>query len=146
MVKVQIVEEKEDAGAGNSPYASPSSSRTSSTESFDSQLSQDETLIDRIAALVDIVPPTTRHQISSKVARTASVIKTGLKAVGTLTWVLTTSAILVALPLALSLEDEARLQQQESEMMAQEQGAQQVYSFPFFVSFFSVFTGFFENF
>lgn len=127
MVKVEIVEEKDHQGS--SPYASSSSSRTSSSSSLSSvssELSADETFIDRLTALVDIVPPTTRQSIYSRVSKTASFFKRGGKLAGNIVWVLTTSAILVGLPLALSLEDEAKIVQQEQEMLAQQQGAQQV--------------------
>ncbi|TFK73577.1 mitochondrial import translocase, subunit Tom22 [Pluteus cervinus] len=126
MVKVSIVEEKD---AANSPYGSPSSSRTSSSvslSSVDSDHSIDESFLDRVAALVDIVPPTTRHSISSRVSKTASLIKRSGKIVGNIVWIVTTSALLVALPLALSLEDEARIVAQEKEMIEQQQGAQQM--------------------
>ncbi|KAF8917055.1 mitochondrial outer membrane translocase complex, subunit Tom22 [Mucidula mucida] len=129
MVKVEIIDEKEDNG--NSPYASTSSSRTSSSESLSSvssELSADETLLERIAALVDIVPPTTRHSIVSRVSKTASFVKKTSKVVGNIVWIVTTSALLVALPLALSLEDEAKIVTQEKEMLEQQQGAQQMLS------------------
>ncbi|PFH53940.1 hypothetical protein AMATHDRAFT_44979 [Amanita thiersii Skay4041] len=128
MVKVQIIEEK-DVDAANSPYGSPSSSRTSSSvslSSVDSALSSDESLLDRIAALKDIIPPTTRHNITSRISKTATWIKRGGKFAGNIVWVVTTSALLVALPLALSLEDEAKIVAQEKEMMEQQQGAQQM--------------------
>jgi import receptor subunit TOM22 len=133
MVKVEIVEEKDAQLPGNSPYASSSSSRTSSSASLSSvssQLSADESIFDRIAALVDIVPPTTRHAISSRLATSASLIKRGGKLVGNIVWIITTSALLVGLPLALSLEDEAKIVAQEKEMLAQQQGAQQVRDHP----------------
>jgi import receptor subunit TOM22 len=63
-------------------------------------LEENESFFDRVAALVDIVPPTTRHLISERVAKTASVVKRGTKLAGNLVWILTTSALLVALPLA----------------------------------------------
>jgi len=44
--------------------------------------------------------------------------------VGNAVWIVTTSALLVALPLALVLEDEAKIVQQERELMAQQQGQQ----------------------
>lgn len=130
MVKVQIVEEKEDIHVGNSPYGSHSSSRTGSSvslSSVDSDQSVDESFFDRVAALVDIVPPTTRHSISSRIAKTANVIKRTGKLAGNIVWVITTSALLVGLPLAMSLEDEARIVQQEREMMEQQQGMQSMY-------------------
>ena len=125
MVKVQIVDEKEET---NSVYASSSSSRTGSTDSLDSLVSEPEaeTFFDRVAALVDIVPPTTRYSISSKVSKTFSVAKAVGKLAGNVIWVVTTSALLVGLPLALSLEDEAKIVAQEKEMLAQQAGAQQV--------------------
>ncbi|KAJ3475189.1 hypothetical protein NLI96_g11999 [Meripilus lineatus] len=128
MVKVTIVEEK-DPQAANSPYASTASSRTSSSVSLSSvgsDLDAEESLYQRLTALIDIVPPTTRQKISSRVSKSASVLKTTSKVLGNLIWVVTTSALLVGLPLALSLEDEAKIVAQEKEMLAQQQGAQQV--------------------
>ncbi|KAG5351686.1 hypothetical protein E4T56_gene3048 [Termitomyces sp. T112] len=126
MVKVEIVEEKDVAA---SPYATDDESRTSSSvslSSVSSELSADETFFDRVAALVDIVPPSTRHTISSRISKTASIIKRGGKVAGNIVWIITTSALLVALPLALSLEDEAKIVTQEKEIMEQQQGAQQM--------------------
>jgi import receptor subunit TOM22 len=121
MVKVEIVE-------SNSPYGSEASSRTSSSASLSSvssELEADESLFDRLTALVDIVPPTTRHAISERVGKTASFLKRGGKLAGNLVWILTTSALLVALPLALVLEDEAKIVAQEREFLEQQQGQQQ---------------------
>src|SRR6266576_329010 len=123
MVKVHIVDEKDQ---DSSPYASPSSSASASSASIDSIDDLDESFFDRITALKDIVPPTTRHSIASNFTNTASWIKRSGKLVGNVVWILTTSALLVALPLALSLEDEAKLVAQEKEVMEQQQGAQQV--------------------
>ncbi|KAH9999602.1 mitochondrial import translocase subunit Tom22 [Russula compacta] len=130
MVKVEIVEEK-DQQAPSSPYASHSSSRTSSSlslSSVDSNSPVDESLLDRIAALKDIVPPTTRHSLLSKVSKTASFLKRTTKFAGNAIWVVTTSALLIGLPLALILEDEAKVVAQENEILAQQQGAQQMVS------------------
>ncbi|KAE9403962.1 hypothetical protein BT96DRAFT_444414 [Gymnopus androsaceus JB14] len=110
MVKVEIVDEKES----NSPYASGSSAAKS--------------LFDRLAALVDIVPPTTRHKISSSIASTGSFLKTSGKVVGNIVWIVTTSALLVGLPLAVSLEDEAKVVAQEREQQEQQAGQQMLSS------------------
>jgi import receptor subunit TOM22 len=130
VVKVEIVEEK-DQQAANSPYASSASSRTSSSvslSSVDSDSPVDESLLDRISALKDIVPPTTRHSIAAKVSKSASVFKRTTKIIGNVIWVVTTSALLIGLPLALILEDEAKVVAQENEMLAQQQGSQQMVS------------------
>ena len=122
-----------------------SSSRTGSTESVNSTKSEpeeviEETILERIAALKDIIPPTTRYTIASRAVRTASLLKTLGKAAGNLVWIVTTSALLVGLPLALSLEDEAKIVQQEKEMLAQQQGAQQVRRTNFYRRFLRLFS------
>jgi import receptor subunit TOM22 len=127
MVKVEIVDEKES----NSPYASGSSDASDSSESLssvDSDISNEESIFDRLAALVDIVPPTTRHKISSGVASTGSFLKTAGKRVGNIVWIVTTSALLVGLPLAVSLEDEAKVVAQEREQQEQQAGQQMLSS------------------
>lgn len=130
MVKVEIVEEKDPHfEGGNSPYSSASSSRTSSSVSLSSvgsELDGEESFYERLAALVDIVPPTTRQKISSRVSKTTGFLRSSGKLVGNLVWIVTTSALLVGLPLALSLEDEAKIVAQEKELLAQQQGQQQV--------------------
>ncbi|CAK5269758.1 unnamed protein product [Mycena citricolor] len=124
MVKVEIVDERES----NSPYGSQASSRNSSQTSLSSVSSElePESVFERISALVDIVPPTTRHAITERVSKTASFVKWGTKRVGNLVWIVTTSALLVALPLALVLEDEAKIVAQERELMEQQQGQAQM--------------------
>lgn len=129
MVKVEIVQDQDEVN-NNSPYASHPSSRSGSSLSLSSVESElgEESLYERLTALRDIVPPSTRHSISSKVSTTASFLKKGGKIFGNIVWIVTTSALLVGLPLALSLEDEAKIVAQEKEMLAQQQGAQQVFT------------------
>ncbi|KZT27415.1 hypothetical protein NEOLEDRAFT_141004 [Neolentinus lepideus HHB14362 ss-1] len=129
MVKVEIVEDKDHHSTGSSPYSSPSSSRTSSSASLSSvssELHDDETLFERVSALVDIIPPATRHSISTKVSKAASFLVRGGKLAGNLVWIVTTSALLIGLPLAMTLEDEAKIVAEEKAMLAQQQGAQQM--------------------
>ncbi|KAG8931895.1 mitochondrial import receptor protein [Tulasnella sp. 419] len=126
MVKVSEVL---DEDIHKSPYASSESSRTASTDSLASVSStgsspESESIIERISALVDIIPPKTRSNISEKVSKTFGFLKTSSKVVGNVVWVVTTSALLVGLPLALSLEDEAKIVAQEKELQAQQQGQQ----------------------
>lgn len=72
-----------------------------------------ETLRERLAALKDIVPPSTRASIQSAVATSFGWAKwTGQKA-GTAAWIVTTSALVVGLPLMLSIEGEAAIVAQE---------------------------------
>jgi len=129
MVKVEIVQDQDAATGGQSPYGSPASSRTSSSvslSSVESEFAGEESFYERITALKDIVPPSTRHSISSKISKTSSFVKRGSKILGNVVWIVTTSALLIGLPLALSLEDEAKIMAQEKEMLAQQQGQQQM--------------------
>lgn len=130
MVKVEEITDA-DRETKNSPYASSSSSVASSSSLSVSSIASSsledpasESFIDRLTALVDIVPPTTRHAISRRVSKTAGLIKKGGKLAGNIVWIVTTSALLVGLPLALVLEDEAKIVQHEREVMAQQQGQQ----------------------
>jgi import receptor subunit TOM22 len=86
----------------------------------------DETIYDRIAALKDIVPPQTRVSISARYQNVTDWTWWGLQGAGTLAWWVSTSALLVGLPLALAIEDETRVVQQEREMQMQSAGQQQV--------------------
>ncbi|KAJ1309741.1 hypothetical protein OPQ81_006506 [Rhizoctonia solani] len=128
MVKVEEIRDKDYRSGspyGSSEYSSSSDSVASSSSSLSVASSpEQETIGERIAALVDIIPPTTRQSIRSKVSNAASIAKRVGKIGGNIIWVVTTSALLVGLPLALALEDEAKIVQQEKEMLAQQQGAQ----------------------
>ncbi|KAG8907109.1 mitochondrial import receptor protein [Tulasnella sp. 403] len=126
MVKVEEIKEQTSS---NHPYAnSDASSSTdslasvSTTESLDDDTANQESFFERVSALVDIVPPKTRKNISDRVSSTASFLSKSGKFVGNLVWIVTTSALLVGLPLALSLEDEAKILAQEREAEGQREG------------------------
>ena len=78
-----------------------------------------ETFAERIAALKDMVSPTTRQHIASAAEATTGWVKWSLFKAGNVAWIATTSALLVGLPLLLSIEGEAALVQQEKEYLAQ---------------------------
>jgi len=122
MVKVKEVPED------SSPYGSSESEASGSSESLASNVSdidvENESLVDRIVALVDIIPPQTRHEISTRVGSVVKTVQRTGKVVGNIVWILTTSALLVGIPLALVLEDEQKMAQQEREFQAQQQGQQ----------------------
>ncbi|KAJ9477651.1 Mitochondrial import receptor subunit TOM22 [Pseudozyma hubeiensis] len=85
---------------------------------------REESVWERLSALRDIIPPSTRRSIASTFNTTTSYAFTGSLLAGKLVWVVTTSALLVGLPFALAVEDESRIVAQEKEMMAQQGGAQ----------------------
>lgn len=78
-----------------------------------------ETLAERIAALKDIIPPTTRLAISDTVDSIYGWTAWTAHKAGGAAWIVTTSALLVGLPLMLSIEGEAALVQQEKDYLGQ---------------------------
>ncbi|KAJ3304731.1 mitochondrial import receptor protein [Kappamyces sp. JEL0829] len=74
----------------------------------DEDFVDDESLLERIIALKDIVPPTTRAHFANAVS-SSLVVTVGLgKTVGSGLWILATGALLVFLPVSLELERDGR--------------------------------------
>ncbi|KAI7877930.1 mitochondrial import translocase, subunit Tom22 [Lichtheimia hyalospora FSU 10163] len=94
-----------------------------SDDDFDDD--DDESLLDRLAALKEIIPLKHRNRIAASASTLTSWGKTGATFVGKSAWVVTTSMLLLVLPLALEIEKEQALLAYEKEAM-QQQGAQQM--------------------
>ncbi|KAH8668261.1 mitochondrial outer membrane translocase complex, subunit Tom22 [Tricladium varicosporioides] len=86
----------------------------------------EETLTDRLFALRDIIPPTTRSYISNKVETTTGWIKSGLVFSGKTLWVVSTSALLLGVPWALAFAEEQQVIEMENEMKMREQGSREI--------------------
>ena len=84
----------------------------------------EETLAERLLALRDIIPPTTRSFISSQVETTAGWIKSGLLFGGKTLWVVSTSALLLGVPWALAFAEEQQMVEMEKEMKMREMGGE----------------------
>jgi import receptor subunit TOM22 len=134
MVQVEEVAETQyRAQAAEEPI---SDAETESNASDISDISDDEDFFDpnsesyydRVVALKDIVSPKTRSSLSQTVNSIQAWAAWGWFSAGSVAWVVSTSALLVGLPLALAIEDETRIVQQEREMQMQSQGQQQVRS------------------
>ncbi|EGF81525.1 hypothetical protein BATDEDRAFT_24020 [Batrachochytrium dendrobatidis JAM81] len=85
----------------------------------------EESLLERLAALVDIVPPTARAHMCNTVATTFDLAFMAGRILGSAAWVIATGGILVFLPLALSVEREQVAIMQDQQMRQQQQVAQQ---------------------
>lgn len=127
MVQVEEVQDAEDYLNDPATDIADGSSEDG-WESEDEFNPSEETIYDRVVALKDIVPPQTRSALVVNYARTKSWLEWGLGQAGNIAWIVSTSALLVGLPLALAIEDETRITQQEREMQMQSQGQQQVSS------------------
>lgn len=80
----------------------------------------DETLLDRVAALKDIVPPTYRKNLSSITSTGYSWASSAVSFSGKTLWVVSTSALLLGVPWALAFSEEQQVQEMEREMRMQQ--------------------------
>ncbi|PSN66225.1 mitochondrial import translocase, subunit Tom22 [Corynespora cassiicola Philippines] len=114
MVKLEEVMDEEflrqqDGPVDDEEWDTDSESDTSSIAS----LQPDETLYERILALQDIVPASTRRSISSTIGTATSWVKSGLSMGGKTLWVVSTSALLLGVPWALAYSEEQMIVEQE---------------------------------
>ncbi|KAJ2047272.1 mitochondrial import receptor subunit Tom22 [Coemansia sp. RSA 376] len=85
----------------------------------------EETFLERVQALKDIIPIEKRRAFSSAISNISYWGTFGLHLAGKLSWVFTTSALLVVFPLALESDREKMMQQWESEQAGGIPGGQQ---------------------
>ncbi|KAF9098434.1 mitochondrial import receptor protein [Mortierella sp. GBA35] len=122
-VSLDHVEEEE--------YSESDSSSVYSSDDDEDDVDNIESIMDRIWALQDVIPAKTRKSISDKCSSVYNFGKASTKFLGNSAWVLTTSALLLVLPLMIELEHEQglieyeKMQQQSSQMLSQPTGQQQ---------------------
>ncbi|KAB5558461.1 mitochondrial import receptor subunit tom22 [Coniochaeta sp. 2T2.1] len=98
-------------------------SDTDSEISTDSHFDpQSETLAERLSALRDIIPPTTRGWFWHKYQTTSHIVKTTLLFAGRAAWTISVSALLVGIPYALAVADEQTHLAMEQEQRMREMG------------------------
>lgn len=85
-------------------------------------LPADESLADRLAALKDMIPPSTRSYIAGAFDSTASWVRYGLSFSGKTIFVVSTSALLLGVPWALAFAEEQQMMEMEKEMKMRESG------------------------
>ncbi|RMJ02291.1 hypothetical protein CDV36_015439 [Fusarium kuroshium] len=97
----------------------------------DSEISNDsdydpseETLAERLYALRDIVPPTTRSWFSNKANAISSATWSVLSFSGKTAWVVTTSALFFGVPFALSFAEDQQLTAMEQEYNMRQTGGE----------------------
>ncbi|KAI4121416.1 MAG: hypothetical protein LQ347_006865 [Umbilicaria vellea] len=84
--------------------------------------SSDESLTERLLALRDMLPPSTRRRIASTTAAVTGYVKTGLLYGGKTLWVVSTSALLLGVPFAFAFADEQQVVEMEKEQRMREMG------------------------
>lgn len=80
----------------------------------------DETLLDRIVALKDIVPPAQRRYLSKTFNNSYGWVRSGVGFSGKALWVISTSALLLGVPWALAYAEEQQMIEMEREMKMQQ--------------------------
>ncbi|KAF3062919.1 Mitochondrial import receptor subunit tom22 [Trichoderma lentiforme] len=84
----------------------------------------EETLAERLYALRDIIPPTTRGWVSSRVNAVTSAAWSVLSFGGKGAWVITTSALFLGVPFALSFAEDQQLTAMEQEYNMRQTGSE----------------------
>lgn len=80
---------------------------------FEDDYDENETIADRLVALKDIIPPKQRQNISTFFNATSSLVKSFFSKSGNVAWTVTTSALLLGVPLSLSILGEQQLIEME---------------------------------
>ncbi|KAG5513685.1 hypothetical protein PMAC_000723 [Pneumocystis sp. 'macacae'] len=80
----------------------------------------DESLLERLEALKDIIPAVFRARISQKISSVCSVIRSVLFFGGKTLWVIMTSVLLLGTPLVLAIEEEERMIAYDKEFKIQQ--------------------------
>ncbi|KAF3047071.1 mitochondrial import receptor protein [Didymella heteroderae] len=121
MVKLEEVMDEEFVREQEGPHDEDEWDTDSESDlESESDFIPDETLYERITALKDIIPASTRRSIHSKYETLSSWTKSGLLFGGKTLWVVSTSALLLGVPWALAYSEEQMIVEQErAEMMQQ---------------------------
>ncbi|RDW94748.1 putative mitochondrial receptor complex chain MOM22 [Coleophoma crateriformis] len=121
-VEDESFESKQTGPSDEDDYYTDTDSEISTDD--EDEIADDETFADRILALKDIIPPTTRSFIAHQIDTTASWIKSGLLFSGKTLFVVSTSALLLGVPWALAFAEEQQMVEMEKEMKMRESGGE----------------------
>jgi len=90
-------------------YTDTDASSVYSSDDDEDDVDNIESFLDRVWALQDVIPAETRKSVSEKCSSLYGWGKTGANFLGNSAWVLTTSALLLVLPLMIEIEHEQGL-------------------------------------
>jgi len=127
MVRLEEVDDEEVQQGQDGPIggeddwdtdSASDASETSSIASLDDISS--ETVLDRLLALQDMLPPSQRRFLTSSLSTSAYWLKSGLTFSGKALWVVSTSLLLLGVPWAMAYADEQQMIEMEKEMQMQQ--------------------------
>ncbi|CAN3373174.1 hypothetical protein DIURU_001173 [Diutina rugosa] len=130
MVKLTQIDDADVAQFEKVEVTAPVVADESDSEQDDSDFDDDfdlenETIYERIVALKDIIAPEQRSQIVNAGENVKAWASSAFQKTGNFLWIVTSSALLLGVPLTLSILAETQLQEMEKEMSLQ-QSAQDV--------------------
>jgi import receptor subunit TOM22 len=120
-------DDEEDVNKGLTKTTSGKAEASDDEEEDD--ILEDESLLERLSALVDIVPPVARAKAWIALSDAGSFSWSLAQMAGSGLWILSTGLLLTLLPVALELERERAVIDQEQQQRIQQQQAQQVFLF-----------------
>ncbi|AAS54835.1 AGR345Cp [Eremothecium gossypii ATCC 10895] len=115
--EAQLLDSQHQQQAKNNKFAGEKAGDSTDDEAYSSDEEDDfdenETLYDRIVALKDIISPKQRKRLSQAYSTTVWMFQGLFSKGGNVVWALTTSALLLGVPLSLSLLAEQQLIEME---------------------------------
>lgn len=120
MVKLTQIDETEAAQYQEKADNIYSGSESDSESEVEDDFDINETFYERVVALKDIVPPKQRTQILDAAETAKLTLTSALSLSGGFLWTVTSSILLLGVPLSLAILSETQLQEMEREMSLQE--------------------------
>ncbi|KAL8698445.1 MAG: hypothetical protein Q9201_006570 [Fulgogasparrea decipioides] len=102
----------------------PDSSLSSDDDIPSSSLAPSESALDRIYALKDMIPPSTRRSIATGLSNTYSALKSTALFSGKSLYVLSTGGLMVIVPYMMAMVEEQQYMEMEREQKAREVGSE----------------------
>ncbi|KAL8783583.1 MAG: hypothetical protein Q9213_004512 [Squamulea squamosa] len=130
MVQLEEVEDQDLAREQPGPYQEEEDEDYTDTDSslsdddLPSSLDPSETALDRIYALKDIIPPSTRRSIATTSANVFSALKSSALFSGKSLYVLSTGGLMVLVPYMMAMIEEQQIVEMEREQKAREMGSE----------------------
>ncbi|KAL8857567.1 MAG: hypothetical protein Q9178_005895 [Gyalolechia marmorata] len=131
MVQLEEVEDQDLVREQPGPYEeeedddyTDTDSSLSDDDDFPSSLAPSETALDRIYALKDIIPPSTRRSIASTSSNVFSALKSTALFSGKSLYVISTGGLMVLVPFMMAMIEEQQIVEMEREQKAREMGSE----------------------
>ncbi|KAI4235228.1 MAG: hypothetical protein L6R40_006525 [Gallowayella cf. fulva] len=130
MVQLEEVEDQDLVREQPGPYEEDEDDDYTDTDSslsdddLPSTLAPSETALDRIYALKDIIPPSTRRSIATTSSNVFSALKSTALFGGKSLYVLSTGGLMVLVPYMMAMIEEQQIVEMEREQKAREMGSE----------------------